>query len=293
LTASHYVYIVEHMGETASGRKIAKFTRREACTAIRILACIALLAAFLWGSSLLVLGGQAVIAMVTVFSILAAYELTIREVSQGWVLACVLFIQGSLGGGYLVWLHFQPPAPTGPLIAANDPSPPLGCKEVPGPHDLLMAFGSDRVIGKGPGPFSPLMVDDCVVLSLGRKGNGLMLRAFGYDFNNDIAFRVMDNVYEPSMPLQLRALRPDRSTFVLLDRFDKEVLYVRYLNPHAVRIRGRFLCGERPQAIVHDDTILMGGVRINGVFVGQRPTTGHVCAHVAAGAYGIALLGHK
>ena len=281
------------MRETGSGWKIVRFVRRETPTAIRILACIALLTAFLWGSSLLVLRGQAVIAVVTVFSILAAYELTIREVSQGWVLACVLFIQGSIGGGYLVWLYFQPPEPTGPLIAANDPPPPLGCNEVPGPHDLLMAFGTDRVIGKGPGPFSPLVVDDCVVLSLGRKGSGLMLRAFGYDFNSDIAFRVMDNVYEPSMPLQLRALRPDRSTFMLLDRFDKEVLYVRYLNLHAVRIRGRFLCGEQPQAIVHDDTILMGGVRISGVFVGQTPTRGHVCAHVAAGAYGIALLGRK
>jgi hypothetical protein len=281
------------MGETGSGWKIVRFVRRETPTAIRILACIALLTAFLWGSSLLVLRGQAVIAVVTVFSILAAYELTIREVSQGWVLACVLFIQGSIGGGYLVWLYFQPPEPTGPLIAANDPPPPLGCDEVPGPHDLLMAFGTDRVIGKGPGPFSPLVVDDCAVLSLARKGSGLMLRAFGYDFNNDIAFRVMDNVYEPSMPLQLRALRPDRSTFVLLDRFDKEVLYVRYLNPHAVRIRGRFLCGEQPQAVINDDVVLMGGIRINGVFVGQRSTRGRVCAHVPAGTYGIALLDHK
>jgi hypothetical protein len=270
---------------------IAGLPRREVYTALRILGCGALLYAFFSGGYLIAMRGSAVVALATVFSILAAYELTIREVPQGWVLAAVLLILGSIGGGYLVWLHFQPPEPTGPLIAANDPTPPLGCSQAPGPHDLLMVFGTDRVIGKGAGPFVPLVVDDCVVMSLARKKEGLMVRAFGYDFNNDIAFRVMDNIYEPSMPLQLQAFRPDPATFLLLDRFDTEVLYVRYLNRNAVRIRGRFLCGAKPQAIVADKVILVGGVRINGVFLGQRPTRGHVCARIQAGSYGIAIKG--
>ena len=87
----------------------------------------------------------------------------------------------------------------------------------------------------------------------------------------------------------LRALRPDRSTFLLLDRFDKEVLYVRYLNRNAVRIRGRFICGQAPQAIIRDDTILTGGVRIRGVFVGQRLAKGNRCATIKGGEYGIAI----
>jgi hypothetical protein len=123
----------------------------------------------------------------------------------------------------------------------------------------MLVFGTDRVVGMGQGPFMPLVVDDCVVLNLARKGSGLMVRAFGYDCNDDIAFRVMDNVYEPAAPLQLRPFRPDRSTFMLLDRFDKEVLYVRDLNRHAVRIRGCFLCGEAPQAVTHDNVIQVGG----------------------------------
>ena len=81
-----------------------------------------------------------------------------------------------------------------------------------------------------------------------------------------------------------------RSTFVLLDRFDKEVLYVRYLNSHAVRIRGRFLCGSAPQAVIRDDAVLVGGVRIGGVFVGQHVGKGHVCATIKAGAPGIAVI---
>jgi hypothetical protein len=133
------------------------------------------------------------------------------------------------------------------------------------------------------------MVDDCVALRLLRKDGGLMIQAFGYAYTQDIAFHVMDNVYEPDTALKMRALRPDRSTFVLLDRFDKEVLYVRYLNSHAVRIRGRFLCGEAPQAVIRDEAIFVGGVRLNGVFIGQHPTHGHRCATIKAGEPGIAV----
>jgi len=267
------------------------FSRRNIATALRVLGCFFLFWLFLAGASRFSLGGAGVLAMATALGLLAAYELHLRDVAPGWTLASVLGLQGVLGGAYLLWLHVQPPPPAGPLMAAGDPSPPAGCREAPG--DLMMVFGTDRVIGQGPGPMMPLVVDDCVVLKLTRQGGGLMVRAFGYDWNNDIAFRVMDNVYEPAAPLRIRAVRPDRSTFLLLDRFDKEVLYVRYLNPHAVRIRGRFLCGEAPQVVIRDDVIQVGGVRIGGAFFGQRPTKGHVCATIKSGGYGIAIPGVK
>jgi hypothetical protein len=134
-------------------------------------------------------------------------------------------------------------------------------------------------MGKGTGPFTPVLVDQCVAMKLLRQGGGLMIQAFGYAWTGDIAFHVMNNVYEPDTVLKLRALRPDRSTFLVLDRFDKEVLYVRYLNRNAVRIRGRFLCGEAPQAIIRDDAILVGGIRLNGVFTGQTPGQGPCLRH--------------
>ena len=272
-------------------RRIGGISRRDVFTVARITACVLLFWAFLSGGPLLSLRWPVVLGVATALSLLTAHELILRDVGPGWVLASVLAIQASLGGGYLIWLYLQPPEPTGPLIAADEPSPPWRCKEEPDPHDLQILFGTDRVLGKGAGPFMPLLVDDCVVLTLYRRDNGLMVRAFGYDWSNSIAFRVMDNVYEPALPLQVRAFRPDRSTFVLLDRFDKEVLYVRYLNPAAVRIRGRFLCGEAPQAVIHDDVIQVGGLRIGVAFFGQRPTKGHVCASIKAGGYGIAIKG--
>jgi hypothetical protein len=126
-------------------------------------------------------------------------------------------------------------------------------------------------------------------MTLRRVGQGLMIRAFFYDWNNDVAFAVNDNIYEPTMPLALRTFRPDPHTFVILDRFDKEVLYLRYLNPNAVRIRGRFLCGEAPQAVIRDDAILVGGFRIGGVFFRQRVSKSHACATIRKGDEGIAI----
>jgi hypothetical protein len=154
-----------------------------------------------------------------------------------------------------------------------------------------MAFGPNRMVGTGPGPFTPIKVADCTVMALRRVGSGLMVRAFFYDWNNDVAFIVKDNIYAPTMPLSLRPFRPDPHTIVVLDRFDKEVLYVRYLNPNAVRIRGRFLCGEAPQAVIRDDVIMVGGVRIGGVFLRQRVAKAHACATLKSGADGIAVNG--
>jgi len=258
---------------------------------LRAAGCLLVFWAFVSGGPLFPLRPVVVLAAATGLGMLVAFELLLREVPQAWVLGSMLLIEAAVGGSYLLWRQIQPPATAGPLIAADDPSPPPGCEEKPQADDLLMMFGTNRVLGKGPGPFTPLLVDDCVVLRLLRQDGGLMIQAFGYAETEDIAFHILDNVYEPDTALKLRPSRPDRSTFQLLDRFGKEVLYVRYLNPHAVRIRGRFLCGRGPQAVVRDDAVLVGGVRLNGVFIGQHATKGHVCATIKAGEHGIAITG--
>jgi hypothetical protein len=266
------------------------FLRRNLGTALRAAGCGLVFWAFLWGKVLFPLQPAVVAAFATLLGMLVAFELLLREKPQGWVLGSMLLIDAAVGASYLLWRQLAPPAPSGPLIAAHDPTP-SGCGDPPAGDDLLMAFGTDRVLGKGPGPYTPILVDDCVALKLLRQNGGLMIQAFGYAYTEDIAFHVLDNVFEPDIALKMRVLRPDRSTFALLDRFDKEVLYVRYLNAHAVRIRGRFLCGEAPQAVIHDDAILVGGVRLNGVFVGAHAAKGHRCAIVKQGQHGLAIGG--
>jgi hypothetical protein len=256
---------------------------------LRALFTLALIWGFFSGSSPLSFGLVAVLGLINVLALLLAYELAIRDLPSGWVAGGVFAVIGVSFMAYGGWLATRPPKPTGPLLPASEPTPETSCVEKIGRKDLVMAFGTNRAVGTGPGPYHPLEVADCPVMALRRVGQGLMVNAFFYDFNGDVAFSVMNNVYEPTLPLQLRPFRPDPHTIVILDRFDKEVLYLRYLNLNAVRIRGRFLCGTAPQAIIRDDMILVGGVRISGAYFGQRRSRGHVCATIPSGAPGIAI----
>ena len=237
--------------------------------------------------------GAALLGFATVLSVAIGYELTVRNLSMNLVLFIVSMIPVLTGTGYLVWKHFfTPPEPHGPLVVAGEPSPPLACREKPGPDDLVMAFGTNRVIGRGRGPFSPIQATDCSTIKLIERDGGLIVEAFGFDWNNDVAYGIRDNRLDTVFVPGLHARRPDRSSFVLLDRFDQEVVYVRYLNRNAVRIRGRFLCGENPQVVIRDEHTLVGGLRIGGAMFGQRPTRGHVCASMNPGdPYGIHIKG--
>ncbi|HEX3756423.1 MAG TPA: hypothetical protein VHV26_15235 [Rhizomicrobium sp.] len=263
--------------------------RRTFGTVLRVIGCVLVAWAFTAGSYTFPITLFAAIGLMTLLNVLLFYELSIRDVDQTYALGAIIAIMALVLGGYGVWWLMQPPEPTGPLRPAGDPSPATACPEKAGPHDLAIYFATDRVIGHGTGPFTPFVVDHCPSLALQPKNGGLMVQAVAYDYGDNVAFTVRNNVYEPAELLQLRVLRPDKSTFVLLDRFDQEVIYVRYLNRNAVLVRARFLCGEAPQALIRNNGIFTGGVRIEGAYVGLKRAPGHRCAVVESGGHGIAI----
>ena len=248
---------------------------------IQTLARVAATALALWalqvGSYSVPVTMQAALLVATVLAVLLLYEFAIRDAPGSWTVGVSGGVFVSIIGAYTIWHALQPPPPTGPLKPAGEPSPRLSCSIKPGPRDLVMAFGTDAMIGHGDGPFTPIKVASCPVLKFQRTPQGLSFKDIAYDYDGDIAFMIKDGVYEPQFILDLKILRPDPSTFILLDRYNQEVIYLRYLNPNAVRIRGRFLCGEAPQAVVRDDAILVGGTRLLGAWSGQRAIPGHIC----------------
>jgi len=252
--------------------------RRAFFTALRAAACLLLVWAFLSGGSPLSIGLPAILAVAMVAALLAVYELSIRGAAMEWVAGTVFFILCLSGLGYGVWYWTRPPEPTGPLLPANDATPPTTCRDAVASRGVVIVAAENRLVADGSGPFKALTVDDCPVLQLRRAGRGLMVDATFYDWTDDIAFRVADDIYTPFMPLRLRSFRPDPHTLVILDRFDQEVLYIRFLNPHALRLRGRFLCGEQSQVVIGDRAVLVGGTRIGGVYFGQRRDRRRVCA---------------
>jgi hypothetical protein len=234
--------------------------------------------------------GVAVLGFATALSLAVGYEMSMRGWHSDWGLPVVLAIPALIGAGYGFWQFLTAPVPpTGPLLAAAEPTPPSTCRDDPAPGDLVILLGTSRVIGRGAGPFVPLLATDCPAVKLIRRGNGLVVEAFGIDNTNSFAYAVRENRLDLVTVTGLKTRRPDPSTFILADRFNHEVIYVRYLNPGAVRLRGRFLCGANPQVVVRDDATLVGGFRMRGVQIGQRLTKGRVCARMGPGGppYGI------
>jgi hypothetical protein len=53
--------------------------------------------------------------------------------------------------------------------------------------------------------------------------------------------------------------RPDRSTLVVTDQFGKEVLNIRYLNPHSIHLTGAFyVVGQAEPVVITDAAQSMG-----------------------------------
>ena len=222
------------------------------------------------------------------FVLAVGYDLVKRGLDLDRVVLIVGALASVLGAAWCVWHFLVPPArePAGPLLPANEPAPAGQCRAAPGA--LVVAVGSNRVIASGSSPFVPFYAGSCPGPILTRTPRGLMVTAFGYTWTEDIAYGIRDNQLQTDPLPGLHFFRPDVHTLVLLDRFEQEILYVRFLNRDAVRLRGRFLCGEEPQTVIEQDRVLMGGVRISGVMFGQRRTAGNVCAPMTPGMpYGI------
>ncbi len=218
-------------------------------------------------------------ALATTLCLLAVVELSIRDISPDRLLIAVAGILVSSAVTWIGWrLLFPPPEPTGPLIPAGEATPVNGCPA--GPGDLVIVVGTDRVVAKGAGPHRPFMAHFCPGPILTRTPKGLMVDAFGYDWANDLVYMIRNNRLDYLMVAGLTLHRPDRSTLELLDRYGDPVVYVRYLNRNAVRIRGRWLCNEEEQLLIRDGTARMGGVRIGGVMFGTHPVAGHRCARL-------------
>ncbi|RYI03213.1 MAG: hypothetical protein EON48_16075 [Acetobacteraceae bacterium] len=138
--------------------------------------------------------------------------------------------------------------------------------------ELVMVFGKDGVIGKGNGPFTPVRIGTCPVLSFTRGPEGLMVNGFGYDSDGNVVWRIEKNEFSLVLRGFLKGTRPDASTISIVDEKGRENLFIRYQNANAVQVRGTFRCSDmRP--------VTFG---FNSVRVAGEPRASQ-CATVAPG----------
>ena len=170
----------------------------------------------------------------------------------------------------------------GPLIAADDAAPASICRGTKrASDDLLMIVGQSGVIGQGKGPFTPFRAGSCPALSVSRTARGLVVNAFGYDSDNNVVYRIRDNVFDQVVGGFLTEHRPDPSTLVIGDDHGPTVLKLRYLNKNAVAISGTFRCGDSKPVRVTAD----------GTFVGRVSAEQHRCVTLDAMPRGLQFQG--
>src|SRR6185437_3537324 len=200
--------------------------------------------------------------LATIISFAVFYELTMRDVPSGAVLAAILTLGGVAGALWLGLILFYKALP-------NDhaPLPPAGdhvadvCAAPEGGMRVLL--GRDELLTRGKGAVTPFRIAGCPAPSLRRTAQGLMVSGFFYDDDGNALWRLRDNQFARLDGDYLHVHRPDRSSLGIYDKGEREIFFLRYLAPDAVRIRGRLLCGAAPRVSVSNRAIEIGGQRLS------------------------------
>lgn len=202
----------------------------------------------------------------------------------GCALVCLTAIMVALKAQHHISVFAeQPPTPSpaltatptpqelhGLLIPANEPTPPHTCSETT-PNVVMVFAGKVAFWTKQPMTAINMMGFD--LLSLNKVEGGINVSARMLSADNKVVAQITNNefyVNPPDFPFQLK--RPDWHTLVVLDHRGNEALYIYYLNPHAIKFRGRFYAPGSTPVIVTDEWLeVPGGNRIFGGCYGGMP----------------------
>jgi hypothetical protein len=204
--------------------------------------------------------------LVVVISFAAFYELTVRDAPGGAVLAVILSVCGFAGALWLGLTLFYRPLPNdhAPLLPAGERTAGL-CPAPEGGMRILV--GRDQLLTSGKGPVkglvTPFRIASCSAPSFRRDARGLMVTGFGYDGDGTVIWELRDNQFARLQGDYLHVHRPDQSSLGLYDKWEREIFFIRYLAPDAVRIRGRFVCGTAPLVTMGGSTIEIGARQLS------------------------------
>ncbi len=155
------------------------------------------------------------------------------------------------------------PAPiVGWLQPADEPTPKNACDAIP---NNMRPSISDLVI-LGDTVFAPtrlfawpvITLGSCQLLTLRKDGNELHVNADIYSSTGELLGRIQNGGYSVSGGQDLIVERSgDLSTLVIHDKQGRELLYVRYVNQNAIRVRGEFSC---PSPTLRTVTVTNGSI---------------------------------
>lgn len=205
------------------------------------------------------------------------------RVSAGICVACLLvfMIVGPASPTKEISHEAPPASPSPPVVIAapmvgwlqpaNEPTPENGCSSH-GIDSPVVIMGDNGVMLGGVTKATALKVGNCPLVGLQIGDNGASIAATIYDFGGKIIGKIENNRFSipPADGLVIEK-SGDLSTLVVHNAANQELLYVRYLNKTAFRVRGIFSCpSPRPLTVRITDAAISGApmrmscVRWNG-----------------------------
>lgn len=174
------------------------------------------------------------------------------------------FALGGIGAGWAIsslQSDWELQQNFGVLSAANDADPPLpNCSAPPG-FFRIYAGGGMYAIKSGFAPDTGLVsiggVEPIRLTQL--SPNKVEISGDIYGNNGEIAY-IRDNHFEVNSNVGFRPKKsPDKHTLIVYDDWHRAVLDIRFLNPHAIRLRGIFLLPGHAPVTIDDQKIQMAG----------------------------------
>jgi len=165
---------------------------------------------------------------------------------------------------------------TGELIPANDPDPPVPPTCSMGRDAMKVYMGGSVAFAadEEQREFRAIAAGKNTLLTIKRRPQGILIDAnFTADEGKTMTL-INDNSFTVNANITLIRRTPDKSTLEVIDQFGKQALWIRFLNPHSIKIIGTFPVGNGrtlqigqdaitilPQHIMFADHTCLGGGR--------------------------------
>lgn len=161
----------------------------------------------------------------------------------------------------LQWIDYREEKILTKLFPGTKPTPvaPENCKI---PADAIAVFFGSNVAWGNTYPFTILDLSDIKMLSVDKVSNRIelvidILRIF--DDHGNIIAKIDSGGFWVEPGIQRK--KPDRSTLLVYDRNDDEVLRVEFLNPRALSVQGIFRTRTGVTVRITSDALLLPGGR--------------------------------
>ncbi|NOT21311.1 MAG: hypothetical protein HOP22_01105 [Nitrospiraceae bacterium] len=152
---------------------------------------------------------------------------------------------------------FYSEAPSGVLRPANESTPKTECDQIPKEALILVLGTSASYTTASHHTF--LQVAGENLLSIDRQEGGITISATLYSRDLKVVAKIRDNEFEVNPSSYFQREASGRHTLVVSDHQGQRVLYVRHINPSAVKILGKFHTAKGVVQI-DDDVMLVPGM---------------------------------